>query len=333
MMEQLALRTYFATTVEAALDLARRELGSDALLVRSGPAPDEVKHLGRYEVVFGLDRQSAANKSKASVDPGGGALESSNLRRLLESRGVDPALARDLIYSSLSQNSISGEKKPLWRLLKDQMEKRIQVDSRLNNIVALVGAPGRGKTTTLLKLAVLKGLTQGMPLRILTFDCRRAGASARLQTLATAMGIPFRLCATVNELDRAVCSTENNGLTLIDTPGYGPRDFAEGAELAAYLTSHSEIHVHLVLRADATNADTVRTVQKYSAFGATRLVLTGMDETESPGPVFSSIVQSERTVSFLSSGQRIPEDLESASKRRIIDPIFKGWEELISTAA
>jgi flagellar biosynthesis protein FlhF len=331
MTELMALKTYFATTVEAALGLARRELGSDALLVSSRSAPDEFQHLGRYEVVFGLDNQTVPNRLTGNFDSGGS--EPPKLRQLLELRGVEPGLARQLISGSPSLNSTNTERKPLWRFLKDRMEKRIQVDSRLGNTVALVGPPGRGKTTTLLKLAVLKGLTQRMPLRILALDSRRAGASARLQSLATAMGIPFQLCATVGELDRNLRATENNGLTLIDTPGYGPRDFAEGAELAAYLTNRTQIHVHLVLRADATNADTVRTVQKYSAFGVTRLVLTGMDETELPGPVFTSIVQSEHAVSFLCSGQRIPEDLENASKGRIIDPIFKGWEEVISTAA
>jgi flagellar biosynthesis protein FlhF len=333
MMEQLTFKTYLATTVEAALDLARRELGADALLVSSRPAPEEVRHFGRYEVIFGVEKQSIQPRPKQGVSSKEGPSESSNIRKVLESRGVNSVLVRDLIYSALRRNSTASEKRPLWYLVKDQMEQRIHVDSTLGNIVALTGPPGRGKTTTLLKLAVLKGLTHRLPVRILTADCRRTGACARLQALAASMDIPIQLCATVGELDRALRSSESKGLTLIDTPGYGPRDLVEAGELAAYLSHQSEIHVHLVLRADATTADTVRTVQKYSAFGAKRLVFTGMDEAEAPGPLFSSIVQLEDSLSFLCAGQRIPQDLENASKDRIVDPIFKGLEELISTAA
>src|ERR1700733_11470959 len=48
----LQMKTYFSTTVEAAVELARRELGSEAMLVNSRPAGEDVKHLGGYEVIF-----------------------------------------------------------------------------------------------------------------------------------------------------------------------------------------------------------------------------------------------------------------------------------------
>lgn len=48
----LRIKTYFSTTVEAAMERALRELGPDALLMNSRRAPDEAKHLGAYEVVF-----------------------------------------------------------------------------------------------------------------------------------------------------------------------------------------------------------------------------------------------------------------------------------------
>jgi flagellar biosynthesis protein FlhF len=47
----MKLKSFFAGSVEAALGLAREELGSEAVLVNSRKAPPEARHLGEYEVV------------------------------------------------------------------------------------------------------------------------------------------------------------------------------------------------------------------------------------------------------------------------------------------
>jgi flagellar biosynthesis protein FlhF len=48
----MRLKSYFADTIEAAMTLAARELGEDALLVYSREAAAEAKYLGAHEVVF-----------------------------------------------------------------------------------------------------------------------------------------------------------------------------------------------------------------------------------------------------------------------------------------
>jgi hypothetical protein len=50
----MKLKSYFSGTVEAAMELARKELGDDAFLVNARPAAPEARYLGDYEVVFGL---------------------------------------------------------------------------------------------------------------------------------------------------------------------------------------------------------------------------------------------------------------------------------------
>ena len=47
----MKLKSFFAGSVEAALGLAREELGAEAILVNSRKSPPEAKHLGEYEVV------------------------------------------------------------------------------------------------------------------------------------------------------------------------------------------------------------------------------------------------------------------------------------------
>lgn len=45
-------KTYFARSVQAAMEVARRELGPDAMLVTSRPTPEEMQAFGRLEVTF-----------------------------------------------------------------------------------------------------------------------------------------------------------------------------------------------------------------------------------------------------------------------------------------
>src|SRR5579863_8315078 len=55
----MLLKSYFSGTVEAAMELARQELGEDALLVNARPATPETRYLGAYEVVFGIPPRQA----------------------------------------------------------------------------------------------------------------------------------------------------------------------------------------------------------------------------------------------------------------------------------
>jgi flagellar biosynthesis protein FlhF len=53
MSPRFYVKSFFADTVQAAMETARRELGPDALLLDTKPAPPEARNLGQYEVVFG----------------------------------------------------------------------------------------------------------------------------------------------------------------------------------------------------------------------------------------------------------------------------------------
>jgi flagellar biosynthesis protein FlhF len=389
----LHMKTYFATTVEAAVELARRELGSDAMLVNSRPSPEEVRHLGRYEVIFATGaptgpkpagHQSAARvvepfltknasrrppavapaadthlqledirlqlttirqslwTSRSGPENPGASSDASLLRRSLEANGIDPGLARELIHSVVRQNHTGTTRDQLREALAAEMESRLETDAVIQqpprSIVALVGPPGRGKSTTLVKLAISQGLARRAAIRILSMDSYRVGASEQMRCYGAILGVAFQSCETIAELDHQLgnawgAEAHKPSLTLIDTSGYGPSDLDEAAELAAYLSARPEISVHLVLRADGKSADGSRAVQRYSRFGVSRLIFTGVDEAETFGSVYSTAVQSGIPVSFLGTGQRIPEDLEPAAKSRIVGLVLEGRESTVPAAA
>ena len=280
----MTVKTYLSSTVEAAVALARHELGPDAMLMSSRPAAPDVLHLGRYEVVFA----AAAVLEKP-------------LHQVLASNDVAPHLISEI---------------------RDQahMESMIPAATALGDSVASVGPPGRGKTSTILKLAVKYGLAVNRPVRILSADSRRFGS------FAATLGLAFECFESISDLDAAL-SAPSNALTLIDTSRYSPLD----GGLARCLLSH-HVDTHLVLRSDTTTALMLRTVAQYRTFEPSHLIFTGLDEIESFGNLFSVAVETQLPVSFLAAGQRIPGDLEAATPARMVHLVFHPAHQLSRAA-
>src|SRR5882757_3237306 len=53
-------KTYFASSLQAAMEVARRELGPDAMLVDSKPVSEAGRAFGRLEVTFAWEAGNAA---------------------------------------------------------------------------------------------------------------------------------------------------------------------------------------------------------------------------------------------------------------------------------
>ena len=108
-----------------------------------------------------------------------------------------------------------------------------------------------------------------------------------------------------------------NQLRLIDTPGLSPADRTEYLELAEFFAARPEIEKHLVLRAEATSADMLGMVARFSGLNPSRLLFTGLDETSSRAPMLETLIRSRIPAAFTGTGQKIPADLEEANAERL----------------
>src|SRR5579884_1104978 len=88
----MRIKSYFADSVQEAMELARLELGPEAMLVNSRKTDPELRHLGAYEVVFGMTSQSAEVRSQK----GAAARQGREQVALERNRGQQDALLEEM---------------------------------------------------------------------------------------------------------------------------------------------------------------------------------------------------------------------------------------------
>jgi flagellar biosynthesis protein FlhF len=353
----LYVKSFFADSVEETLDRARIELGPDALLLNEREAPPESRHLGAFEVVFGVNPTPASgippNPGLAMVNLGERVRE---LREIVGQQrasaeatarsrtpiwdelvkgGMDGELAADIVATvrqRLRVRSVTqiGRSQQQWsaadvtREIAAELRSRLTVAPEIGSRCALIGPPGAGKTTTLVKLAVSRGLAAGRRVCLVSLDDRRIGAAGQLQAYAAILDVPWRLAYELDTLQEVIDGTPSDTLLLIDTPGQTALSMEDsGAPLAKFLRRRQDIDTHLVLTASTRETDLRRAVDRFAAFTPDKLLFTRLDETEDTGSMISEAIRTVKPISFLSTGQLVPEDLQAASADRLVEPLAR----------
>jgi flagellar biosynthesis protein FlhF len=136
----------------------------------------------------------------------------------------------------------------------------------------------------------------------------RIGGHEQLSRFGELLGIPTYGCSDVASLKDLVESLEDRDLILIDTPGSSPSDMARLAKLES-VTSVANAKVHLVISATTRSEDITKIIIRFQRFKPNTVILTKIDETDSKGPLAGDLLRNEIPVSYVTNGQRVPEDL------------------------
>jgi flagellar biosynthesis protein FlhF len=246
---------------------------------------------------------------------------------------VSADLAREIVQAAGDRlNNHRPPQRPdglaFQRALIEEVAGRFTVDATLGRgpahprVVAVVGPPGSGKTTSLVKLAVNYGLAARRPILLLSMDTHRVAAADQLRSYAAILGVGFQLLETVGSLAQAIEENRGKELIFIDTPGLGYGDLQDFESLTHFLATRSDIDTHLVLPASMKATDLSRMVDAFETLRPQHLLFTKLDETGTYGPIFSEAARSRKPLSFFTAGQRIPEDLEAATADRLLELVF-----------
>lgn len=345
----MQIKTYTAGSMKDILSQIKSELGSDAVILSKREIADTRFGLAAkpmIEVTAAVDydaglhgknartedafsfQKFAANSSqpdslsneiielkemmKELIAHTGVSLHSSNpLRKKLVSRGIRPNLA-DLLLSKIGQGAEEHSVKSL-------MAKIIKTDRPVENKVrAFVGTTGVGKTTTIAKIAARCVLNENKKAGLITLDTYRIGAVDQGRIYAKILNIPFLSVTTPAEFRAALAKLDSMDLILVDTVGRSPfcRDYIP--QLRQYFDGINPCT--FLLMPVATRDSEMDTITKsFSELKIDRMIFTKVDEAIHSGSVITHNLLYRIPISYLTTGQRVPEDIEEASASTIIE--------------
>jgi len=191
-------------------------------------------------------------------------------------------------------------------------------------IIALVGPTGVGKTTTIAKLAANFRLRQGRKVGLATIDTYRIAAVDQLRTYARIIDVPLHVVLTPQELQEAVAAMRDTDLILIDTTGRSPKDTARIEQLRQFLEAVRPDEVHLVLATTCGQKVMLEAAEQFGRVGVNRIIFTKLDEAVGFGVMLNVVRKLDKQLSYLTTGQAVPDDIEVAHGRRLAELILTG---------
>lgn len=234
--------------------------------------------------------------------------EENLINKYLEEIDVDKNLLKGLDLEAFDDVDIFKEE------FKKILSKDIKISTKdLNGKIALVGPTGVGKTTTIAKLAGRLALIDKKKVGLITIDTYRIGAVEQLRTYAEIMNIPFKVVITLKEMEIAIKEFEYCDVVLIDTTGRSSKNTMQISELRAFIQKINADNISLVISGTTKNKDIDTILEGYGEINYENIIITKLDETTSYGGIYNIIKKSEKEISYITTGQNVPEDIKTPS--------------------
>lgn len=260
---------------------------------------------------------------------------------------VTPAKTEAFDFQKLIPNALTDV---IERMLPSADPVQI-VPGRGAKFVALVGPTGVGKTTTIAKLAAQFKLRDHKKVGLITTDTYRIAAVAQLKAYAEIMSVPIEVVYTPDELGEMMSKMCGFDVVLIDTSGRSQNDAEHLGDLVAFLTkarktaeelaasavlsesadsaspapaadAYKPLETHLVLSCTSHSSQLQEVIDRFSKVGIDRVVFTKLDEAVGVGVILNIAHSLDMQLSYLTTGQDVPDDIEVGSRRRIAEMVL-----------
>jgi len=245
--------------------------------------------------------------------------------------GVDPKLATELTQelnirftgTQLEQSELVDQELAKMLAAKIPVRHPHTLNGGRTRIIALVGPTGVGKTTTMAKLVTSYRFWGKKPTALISADTYRVAALEQLKTFAAIAGLPMESVYQPVAMKNVLLRHRDKSAVFIDTAGRSQADIAKLDELAAFLDAADPDEVLLCLSVAVRLQDQLDIINRYRRLKPTGLIFTKLDESRGPGVIPSVLAESGLPASYLTVGQSVPDDVISATPKRLAALIIK----------
>ncbi len=230
-------------------------------------------------------------------------------------------------YTEKELSSLALVEENLIKQIARYLDTAGPIVAENNTIVAFVGPTGVGKTTTIAKLAAHFSLMERKRIALLTIDTYRIAAVDQLKTYAEIIGIPIEVVFNPHELLVSLEKNKDKDLILIDTAGSNPFDSVRMEDLKNFLGQHFNIETHLLVSLTTKSRAMREIFSCYNIMRIHKVIFTKVDEATSFGNILNFSMHINRPISYITTGQNVPDDIEVADAYSLARLIVKGKEK------
>ena len=344
----MMVRKFQGSSMREALAQVKRELGPDALILATREFGGGMRT--EFEVTASLtagpdgdgdseaahDRRTPAaaygpraRRPKEPPRPAAAAMTDEDVERimaplrselrvirtLLKDVRPDQGIKRELVAmrQALRDAAVSGNPSALEEPLGEIATRANIVAPSVRRVVALVGPTGVGKTTTIAKQAAREALVERRKVALVTLDTFRVGGEDQIRAYADLIGVPLSVVHDPDRLPETVAQLTKFDRIFIDSAGRSPFDRAALGQLRRALAGVADLEVHLTLSSGSTAAQIDRAFERYRPGRVDRLLFTKLDEADSLEELVRAPARLGTPVTWVTTGQRVPEDIEEAN--------------------
>src|SRR5471032_35716 len=251
------------------------------------------------------------------------------LTKRLFAAGFSAQLVRLVIDNMPEIEHAEASMQWVQQVLENNLPVMDSEESMMNRggVFALMGPTGVGKTTTTAKLAARCVMRFGASkVALLTTDSYRIGAHEQLRIFGKILGVSVHAVKDADDLQLALSELRNKHIVLIDTIGMSQRDRTVSDHIAMLCGAGHPVQRLLLLNATSHGDTLNEVVQAYQSTPdqppLAGCILTKLDEATNLGGVLDTVIRYKLPVHYVSTGQKVPENLYVATKKFLIKSAF-----------
>jgi flagellar biosynthesis protein FlhF len=278
----MRLKSFIAPSMAEAMQVVRRELGDDAIIVSTQRAAGG-KGVRITAALEPTDTDEAIDQVLADADRMPAA---EVVREALTDHGAPQRLVERLV-AAVRNSGIDDPSLACAAALESGFAFAPLPDQTAPRPFMLVGPHGVGKSMAVAKLAARSAL-KGRRVGVISCDNLRAGATDQLAAFTRILEIELVTARGPQSLRRAVeTAAARHDLVFIDSPGLNPFKTSDMEYLAALIEA-ANVEPILVLAAGGDAQEAAEIGEVFGAAGATRLLATRLDTTRRLGSIMAA---------------------------------------------